>query len=251
MRIFFNYKYYAKILQKIYNLKNPIIERIRININKALKYNLKTVKRNTPNLDENQIVYHHLLRVVGDGVSELLPLFSTRLFYEVQLLEKILDGVMVEKSLEIGCGYARLTPWIANHSKKHYAIEPTKELYKWAKILYRDVKFENVSCDGLPFPDDYFDLVITWTVLQHIPPGRLTKSIEEIKRVLKDDGILVITEYTRKNSSDAATWGHSIEEYSSLFRPKKLVEHFERIVEPFTPYHVVKPYHMGEVMKFI
>jgi len=226
-----------------------MIKKIRSNINKALTYNSKQVMKNNLILNENQIIFHN--DVVGDGVSQKLPLFSTRLFYEVSLLEKILGNLMVEKSLEIGCGYARLTPWVANHSKEHYAIDPTKKLYEWAKLLYPDVHFENTTCDELPYPDNYFDLVITWTVIQHIPPGRFKKSIEEIKRVLKNDGVLVITEYTQENSSCTTTWGHSIEEYSSLFQPKKLVEHFERKVEHFTPFHSVKPYHMGEVMKFI
>jgi len=247
----FNYEYMAKFLQKIYYSKNPIITKIKANINKVLVYNPKPLKKRKTKINENQIVYHHLLRVVGDGVSEKLPLFSTRLFYEVSLLEKILGNLYGDKSLEIGCGYARLTPWIAKHSKDHYAIEPTKELYEWAKILYPEFKFENTSCDDLPFPNNYFDLVITWTVLQHIAPGRFKKSIEEIKRVLKDDGVLVITEFIDKSSSSATTWGYSIEEYSSYFHPKKLVEHFERKVENFTPFHTVKPYHMGEVMKFL
>ncbi len=250
----FNYSYLAKGLQKIYNIDNPIIKRIKKLINTAITYNPKPIeKKSLKNFipDENQIVFHNILRVVGDGASEKLPLFSTRLFYEVSLLEKILDNLIVEKSLEIGCGYARLTPWIAKHSQEHYAIEPTQELYEWSKLLYTDVKIENTSCDELPYPDNYFDLVITWTVLQHISPGRFKKSIEEIKRVLKNDGTLVITEYTQYISPPTTTWGHSIEEYSLLFQPKKLADHFERKVESFTSHHAVKPYHMGEVMKFI
>ena len=247
----FIYKYIAKFLQKLYNLKNPVIIKVKDTINKALTYNPKPLKKTELKIDENQIVYHHILRVVGDGVSEELPLFSTRLFHDVLLLEKILGELNVDKSLEIGCGYGRLTPWIAKHSKDHYAIEPTKELYEWVKLLYPKFKIEYTSCDELPFPESYFDLIISWTVLQHIPPGRFKKSIQEIKRVLKDDGVLVITEYTDKNSASTTTWGHTIEEYSDLFHPKKLVEHFERKVENFTHFHVVKPYHMGEVMKFM
>ncbi len=251
MRNLFFYSCLAKILQKIYNLDNLLIRNIKKNINKALLYNPKPVRISKFVQDENQIVFHEVLRVVGDGVSENLPLFGTRLFYEVSLLEKILDNFMAQKSLEIGCGYARLTPWIANHSKEHYAIEPTKKLYDWAKLLYPEVQFTQASCDKIPYPDNYFDLVITWTVLQHIPPGRFKKSIEEIKRVVKNDGILVITEFTQKTSDPTTTWGHSIEEFSLLFQPKKLIDHFERKTEPFTPFHTVKPYHMGEVMKFI
>ncbi len=248
---FFIYKFTVKFLQKLNNLKNPVTIKIKDIINKALTDNPQQLKKTKLKWDENQIVYHHIIGVVGDGIGEELPLLSTRLYHEVLLLEKILGELSVDRSLEIGCGYGRLTPWIAKHSKDHYAIEPTKKLYKWAKLLYPKVKIECTSCDELLFPDNYFNLIITWTVLQHIPPGRFKKSIQEIKRVLKDDGILIITEDTNKNSSSANTWGHSIQEYNELFSPKKLVEHFERKVENFTRFHAVKSYYMGEVMKFI
>lgn len=117
--------------------------------------------------------------------------------------------------------------------------------------MYLAFKFENTSYDDLPFFDNYFDLVITWIVLQHIPPRRFKKSIEEIKRVLKDDGVLVIIEFIDKSSSSATTWGHSIEKYSSYFYLKKLIEHFERKVENFTSFHAVKPNSMGEIMKYV
>ncbi len=103
----------------------------------------------------------------------------------------------------------------------------------------------------MPFLSNYFDLVITWTILQHIPPGKFKKSLEEIKRVLKDEGVLVITEFIDESSSSTTTYGHSIKKYSSYFYPKKLVEHFDRKVENFTSFHAVKPNIIGEMMKYV
>ena len=109
--------------------------------------------------------------VGGWGINGAgLPHFSARLYREVKLLERAIGSYCAERSLEIGCGYGRLTPWIAEHSKQHYAIEPESALLNDAKKLYPNVHFYQAKAQKLPFPSSYFDLSVSWTVLQHIPP---------------------------------------------------------------------------------
>jgi ubiquinone/menaquinone biosynthesis C-methylase UbiE len=156
--------------------------------------------------------------------------YASRLHREVKLLERALDGLNVEKSLEVGCGYGRLTPWIKEHSQKHFAVEPEDVLRQDAEILNPDVTFRGVKAQELPFPDNFFDLVITWTVLQHIPTNEQIKAIEEIKRVAKASGVLIITEGigTRKGETE---WLFTLDEYKKLFSPFTLTESFERVLE--------------------
>lgn len=47
-----------------------------------------------------------------------------------------------------------------------------------------------VDITSIPYPDDYFNLIICSHVLGHIPDE--VKAIHELKRVLKDDGIALI-----------------------------------------------------------
>ncbi len=227
-----------KVIRRLSNPNNSILKKIKMIIIQALKPEPKKHKI------ENGRIQFGLPQVVGDGTSNSLPRFSSRIYNEVKSLREILGDEMFENSLEIGCGYARLTPWIADHSKNHYAIEPEKKLYEWGKKLYPSIKFINTMSNKIPFPDNYFDLVVTWTVLQHITPPKFKKSIEEIKRVIKEKGVLVISEYTRETTSPT-TWGHSIQEYSTLFSPKKLVQCLDRKVE-----NTIKKY-MGDILKFI
>jgi len=44
----------------------------------------------------------------------------------------------------------------------------------------------------LPFPDGYFDRVLLFDVVEHLYPWELQESLEEIGRVLRDDGRLIV-----------------------------------------------------------
>jgi ubiquinone/menaquinone biosynthesis C-methylase UbiE len=180
---------------------------------------------------------------VVTGVSNYAE-FSSRLYMEVQLLKKALKDYSAQRSLEVGCGYARLTPWIAEYSKEHHAVDAESKLLKDAQMLYPRVQFHKATVQNLPFPNNYFALCVSWTVLQHIPPEELPRAVREMKRVLKANGIFIMAEET-DNITALDTWGHSLEEWKELLSPWKLVWHTERKVETT---HYRK--YAGMVMRF-
>src|SRR5712692_104841 len=51
--------------------------------------------------------------------------------------------------------------------------------------------FRQVDANHIPYPDDYFDVVISWGSLEHITGGYL-QTLKEIKRVLKDGGLFFL-----------------------------------------------------------
>ena len=159
-----------------------------------------------------------------------LPQFSVRLYHEVKLLEQALGCYHAKRSLEVGCGYGRLTPWITEHSNQHYAVEPEHTLLNSAKQLHPNVAFYNTRVQQLPFPDNYFDLCICWTVLMHIPPGELHQAIREMKRVCTPAAIIILAEGTG-NRKGMGYWEHTLQEWRDLFSPWKLTWHIQRKIE--------------------
>ena len=159
-----------------------------------------------------------------------LPHFSSRLYREVKLLQQGLAGYTANRSLEIGCGYGRLTPWIMDYSKDHFAVEPEEKLLNDAKVLNPKVHFYHARAQKLSFPDEYFDLVVTWTVIQHMPPKEQVQAVREIKRVANKSAVILITEGTGTFQSEAE-WFHTVEDWIELFKPWKLVWQTKRILE--------------------
>lgn len=186
--------------------------------------------------------YERAVSGCGKGGVDL-PAFSSRLFREVKLLQQAIGDYKAEKSLEIGCGYGRLTPWIMEYSREHYAIEPEKKLFDDAKRLNPKAYFHNVTAQKLPFPDSFFDLCVSWTVLQHIPPKEQTKAIEEMKRVAKKTAILIVAEDTGTYEG-GTIWMHTVEKWAELFKPWQLVWQTDRILDETFP----DP--CGKVMRF-
>jgi len=126
---------------------------------------------------KGRIYFDYSTGVVGGltGPAE----YSCRLYEEVQLFKRPIRNYYAKRSLEIGCGYGRLTPWIADFSDAHYAVDPVSEFLNDARLLYPEVDFRQATAQSMPFPDDYFDLIVSWTVLQHIPPKKYSKPLRK------------------------------------------------------------------------
>ncbi|MFC2152837.1 class I SAM-dependent methyltransferase [Bacteroidota bacterium] len=86
--------------------------------------------------------------------------------------------------------------------KKHIKVlhvAPENCLFK----IFKKLDLEYIDCDinpaystyriditKIPFPDNYFDIIICSHVLGHVPDE--TKAVSELRRVLKDNGIALI-----------------------------------------------------------
>jgi SAM-dependent methyltransferase len=154
--------------------------------------------------------------------------------FEVRAIARVLDGVEGDSALEIGCGYGRLSPTIAQFAKHFIAIDHNPEIVETARAYYRDIDYRVGSAVALPFEIHTFDIIVSWTVLQHVPPQRIGEAVVEIQRVLNPGGILVLCEETRlsdlESHHQSHTWHRSVEEYRLLFSSLDL-EHDEWISE--------------------
>ena len=84
--------------------------------------------------------------------------------------------------------------------------------------------------EEIPFLDGYFNLVLCWTVLQHIPPTEIGKICSEIARVLAKDGKLVLYENVSVwHPNKVHIWFRTPGRYSDLFDNKFEVLDYEII----------------------
>lgn len=96
------------------------------------------------------------------------------------------------KVLDLGCGNGRLFEFL--RPIDYTGIDSSENLLKEAKKRYPDVSFVNGDMLEIPLKDNEFDMVFCIAALHHIPSKNLRKkAVSEIKRVLKKDGILILT----------------------------------------------------------
>lgn len=108
------------------------------------------------------------------------------------------------KVLDLGCGsgaFTTFTARVVGEKGKVYAVDVQPEMLKQLENKLdrpenkdiKNIETKIASVYNLPFENDSFDLVLMVAVLQEISDRR--KALREIKRVLKSDGILAITEF--------------------------------------------------------
>ncbi|MBS1801926.1 MAG: class I SAM-dependent methyltransferase [Acidobacteria bacterium] len=158
----------------------------------------------------------------GFVAAENPPELLGRHYYEVMHLRRSL-GLMTElnvkpgRSLEIGCGFGRLSPYIAEHFEQHTAVDINNWALSQASQFYPHVAFSSASATELPFPEHSFDAVITWTVLQHVPNSLIDKALKEIKRVAKSNSLLILCEATLNAATPQEDGQHTHDRFPEFY----------------------------------
>lgn len=140
--------------------------------------------------------------VAADSPQTLLARHN----YEIDEIRQRLTG-SYRRSLEIGCGFGRLSPYFAGSSAEHIGLDINPEALALAGRHYPQFTYTEASVADLPFPDGTFDLISTWTVLQHVRPAAIEKAVREIGRVASPSGtILLCEESALSNKAPPDRW---------------------------------------------
>ena len=111
-----------------------------------------------------------------------------------------------------------------------FSPEMLKEAEKKATKYNKKLKLIEMDIQNLDFEDDYFDLIVTSCVFCSVPDP--VKGLKELKRVLKEDGRIIMLEHMRSQNEFVGkmmdlfnwislyTWGANIN--------RKTIENIER-----------------------
>lgn len=111
-----------------------------------------------------------------------------------------------KRILEIGCGSGYGAYYLSHLAKEVVAIDMDPAVIEQAPRLFRrpNLSYRLEQGTRLPFPDASFDCVASFQVIEHIPEPQLPQYLGEISRVLKPDGVFVVStlnlDYNRKHA---------------------------------------------------
>lgn len=111
------------------------------------------------------------------------------------LLEGLAERVpATARVLDLGCGIGRMTAPLGAHFAEVVGVDVSPAMIEQARALHGalgNVRFEaNSGADLGGFADGAFDLVVSYSVLPHLPPEVVVAYFREINRVLRPDGWL-------------------------------------------------------------
>lgn len=148
--------------------------------------------------------------------------------------------------LDVGCGDGITDLGIALHCGPELliGIDPFSGFQRLPQVMSehglspdaipQNLRFMTADGNHLPFPDDSFDVVLSWGSLEHIAGGYL-QCMREIKRVLRDGGLFFV--HPGLFYSDI---GHHLGEFSSepFFHLTKTREQLHDLVHTTAPKYI-------------
>lgn len=106
-------------------------------------------------------------------------------------VEHILARQPRGKLLDIGCAFGYIVKRLRDKGIDAWGIDISQYALSQAPEEAKPY-LKHGSADNLPWPDKYFDMVVTFGVLEHLASEILPKAVSEIKRVASR-GIIAVT----------------------------------------------------------
>jgi ubiquinone/menaquinone biosynthesis C-methylase UbiE len=128
---------------------------------------------------------------------------------------RAISGVLLEdrlrrggRLLDVGCGTGGFLRWALEQGSFEQLsgadISPEAIELAGAKVPEADVRVAPIW--DLPFEPGSFDLIVLNDVLQHVPEAHLRRALREVRRMLRDDGELLIRTNGSRRAHSEGDW---------------------------------------------
>lgn len=140
----------------------------------------------------------------------------------------VLDAVCDKQVLDVACGEGYGSAMMASAASSVHGLDVSEEAVAHARVTYlhqSNLAFSVGSATDMPFGDAAFDVVVSFETIEHLLEQE--KMLDEIRRVLRPNGILIISSPNRpvySGESGEHNEFHVKEldfiEFDSLLRPR-------------------------------
>jgi len=142
-----------------------------------------------------------------------------------QVAHELAGDIKGKIVLDAGCGDGWYSAQMQKAGAEVHGTDFSGKAISFAEIIVPDVSFKTGSLLELPYEDNFFDVVFSFQVLEHIPPEDLPRAIKEVARVLKPDGLFIPSVPTTIRPMSAAHFQHFTEKtIKEVLEPKFKVE---------------------------
>lgn len=150
---------------------------------------------------------------------------------EVLILVKYREYIANKHILDIGCGAGRTTLPLTRLSKHYIGIDFSFDMIELCKKKFADVTFIHHDVRNMEiFEDETFDFILfSYNGLDSISHNDRLKSLKEIYRILKKDGVFVFSSHNR-NYHLAHSFPKAVFTLDPCAQAKFFVKYFRSIV---------------------
>jgi SAM-dependent methyltransferase/uncharacterized protein YbaR (Trm112 family) len=149
--------------------------------------------------------------------------------------------------LDIGCNWGRWSIAAARKGYQVVGIDPSLDAVLAARRVARqlelDINYLVADARFLPFPDQSFDTVFSYSVLQHLSKENVRLALSSIKRVLKTPGLSLVQmpnrfgirsiyKQVKQTLRRRPDYGNTGEFHVRYWTPRELLEAFQTRIGP-------------------
>lgn len=174
------------------NRMNPFkIEKLRQSLASKYKLNeLKFLYNNSlpeiTNLNSahfwNERIEKHVDYKPGDGMTR----------ERINIAYKFMPNT-ARKVLDIGAGYGYIERLISKYKLvKIYGNDISENAIRNLKERFKG-SFKQESVYKMKYERNFFDIIFILEVLEHVPPSKTFKVLEDVKKILKKNGYLILS----------------------------------------------------------
>lgn len=195
-----NYIYDAKCQSYVFLIAKEVktASLTEFNLSAVKDINISELKKAEDNAKKGAIkmlnkVYH--AELINDGERMIPEFHENNLFFAEHMTRysQTLPLVKDKTILDIACGSGYGTKILSSSAKKVYGVDVSRDAIEYAKQRYggKNIDYLVGSGERIPLQDGSVDVVVTYETIEHIENYK--KFLKELKRVLKKDGIAVIS----------------------------------------------------------
>lgn len=128
--------------------------------------------------------------------------FRQRPFKDVSLeIEKIIHKIKPGKILDLGCGNCRNLLPFAKSGFTCYGVDFSKKMLihakDFAKKNHFKVNLKKMRLEKIKFKTNSFDYLMSIATLHHLNKEDQKKAVNEMRRILKKDGIAIVSVWNK------------------------------------------------------
>ncbi len=110
---------------------------------------------------------------------------------ERQLLGAFMPGA-TGRLCDLGCGPGHVAAYLHAQGREAIGVDLADGMIEQAQRLYPAVLFVRADMRDLPFASGAFAGIVAFYSLIHIPPAEMVRTLHELRRVLQQDGELLV-----------------------------------------------------------
>lgn len=150
--------------------------------------------------------------------------------HRYQAISNLVKG---KKVLDSACGEGFGTAILSKTADEAWGIDLSEETVIHAQQTYKkhNLFYKQCSIEKLDFEDHSFDVIVSYETIEHVDRDIQSKFLDEVHRVLKKDGIFIISTPDKYLYSELANYQnpyHVAEFYDDEFK-EFLENHFKKV----------------------